>query len=352
MKQQQQLPICIHSTMPAAEQMTQAEQIIQSVRKHVAKNQFSEAISALQTGMAIISNEKAHDYILSNAVTILTRTGSIIAKCAAECKDVEPKIRFLKQASQVYKLATRYYAGLNKFAHAASCHLSLLLLYDSLIQVCEPKEAEEYREELLEDSGPVLRYYADHTDTSKRDIVANLVMRHSVKPDIKVNFPEVLSKCQAVLTRYHANPKSVSTEELLTCKSSLETAVNVMEANDVEILKSCCYQLIKVNYSLAVRLDDDTNGFKYLNMAISLMRYADFGNDERTKELTHATCNLMRGFVFFERNNGRNASRAYFQKAHSIFARYELHHHINKIKEKFPDIDNTDESSQNQASPK
>lgn len=353
MKQQQQpSPICIHSTMPAAEQMALAEQIIQSVRQYVNENHFNSAISALQAGMALISDQKAHEYILSNAVTILTKTGNIIAKCANESKVVDTKIRFLKQASLVYKLALQYYADLNKFAHAASCHLSLLLLYDSLIAVCEPNEAEEYRKELLEDAGPVLRYYADHTDIKKRDIVATLVKRHSIKPAIKINFAKVLTKCNAVLIRYHANPKSVSTEELQRGKSLLETAVNAIENDDIEILKSCCYQLVKFNYSLAVRLDDDANSFKHLNLAISLMRYVDFGNDERTQELTQATCNQMRGFVFFERNNDRKASRAYFQKANATFARYGLQHHIDQIKKKFPDIDEAeaDESEKNQFS--
>lgn len=350
MKQHQPLPMCIHSTMPAAEQMTLAEEIIQSLRKHINENQFNDAISALQTGIAVISDQKAHDYILSNAVTILTSTGNIIAKCAAECKDINTKIRFLKQATQVYKLATHYYAHLDKLSHAASCHLSLLLLYDSLIQVCEPKEAEEYREELLEDAGPLLRYYANDTDTTKCDTLAKLVKRNSIKPDIKINFAEVLSNGKAVLTKYHANPKSVSTEELQQGKLSLETAISAIEDDGMEILKSCCYQLVKFNYSLAMRLDDDSNGFEHLNIAISLMRYVDFGNDERTLELTRATCNLMRGFVFFERNNDRKASRTYFQKAHSIFARYGLQHHIDEIKKKFPDIDKADESEQNQFS--
>ncbi len=282
-------------------------------------------------------------------MTILTNTGNIIAKCAAECKDTATKIRFLKQAVQVYTLAHRFYADLGQFSSAASCHLNLLLLYESLIQVCAPKEAAVYRQQLLDDAGPVLRYYANHTDTTKREIIATLVKRYALTPVIKVNFDEVLLKCKKVLTRYHTNPKSISTEELERCKLSLENAISAIENDDIENLKACCYQLVKFNYSLAMRLDDQNNYFKHLTMAISLMRFVDFGNDERTQELCEAACNQMRGFVFFERSNDRKVSRAYFERAHPIFARYGLQRHIDEIKKKFPDIDKPE---QNQPSPK
>lgn len=331
------------STMPPNDQMALAKAIISTFRKEIDAQNYDVGIVFLQKNFVLLTENDAQRYVQNNTVKMLADIGNSLSQHANNTKDEKSKIITLKSSGAAFKLAIRYYADLDNFAFGAICHLNLLLIYDQLIQICPKEDSARYREILLDEATPVLRYFTGVNDIAKKDKIHQLIEKYSDKTEHKipigVDFKAALAEGRKLINRCQVDRTAVSTKELLECKKSLERAIDSVDNANSEDLQSCCYQLIKINYTLAYRLDSKENGYGYLNMALALMRYVDFGQGDRVAKLYHATCSYMCGQVFFQRNNNHDLARAHFANAYPILRQYKMHWQAKEIKQQFPDIE-------------